>query len=130
MGPGAMGPSDCHLIGSGGMGPGGGSGVGGGGEIAMDGGQHGGLEGSIKSSGSSLTPPPAGVGGYVCMYVYIYIYIYSVMYIHIYISSSFAGGAAFDVVNVSDFDGEFMGQMPKEQSKARREISGGGGVLG
>ena len=42
-------------------GAGGGSGVGGGGEIAMDGGQHGGLEGSIKSSGSSLTPPPAGV---------------------------------------------------------------------
>ena len=33
------------------------------GRVAMDGGQHGGLEGSIKSSGSSLTPPPAGVGG-------------------------------------------------------------------
>ena len=44
-----------------------GGGVGGGGEIAMDGGQHGGLEGSIKSSGSSLTPPPAGVGGYICI---------------------------------------------------------------
>ena len=58
-------------------GAGGGSGVGGGGEIAMDGGQHGGLEGSIKSSGSSLTPPPAGVGGYICsrlLVLYIYIY--------------------------------------------------------
>ncbi|CAE7490946.1 unnamed protein product [Symbiodinium pilosum] len=27
-------------------------------------------------------------------------------------------GAPFEVVNVSDFDGEFLGQMPKEESKA------------
>ncbi|CAE7268614.1 unnamed protein product, partial [Symbiodinium microadriaticum] len=27
-------------------------------------------------------------------------------------------GAAFEVVNVSDFDGEFLGQMPKEEKKA------------
>ena len=27
-------------------------------------------------------------------------------------------GAAFEVVNVSDFDGEFLGSMPKEKNKA------------
>ena len=86
--------AQSHLIGSrgiAGLGGGGGGGVVRG-RVAMDGSQHGGLEGSIKSSGSSLTPPSAGVGGYMSIQsLYIiktHIHMYVYIYIHMYIGNA------------------------------------------